>query len=70
MSQLGSSDEGIVQAVRELQAEAYITLETMKVLTDQIRGSSPAGRQPRLLPLKITAAMHTETEVRGHHQDL
>ena len=49
VSQLGSGDEGITPDVRELQAEAYIALETlgtqMQVLTDQLRGFSPADRQ-------------------------
>ena len=62
MSQLGGSDEGIMQAVRELQAEAYVTLETLvaqlKALTDQIRGFSPADRQPLLLQQKTSGNAH------------
>ena len=70
MSQLGSSDEGIAQAVRELQDDAHIALETLvtqtQAPTDQLRGFSPADRHYMgLLPLlENTAGMHTETEVR------
>ena len=70
MSQLGSSDEGIAQAVRARQDAACIHLETlvtqMQVLTEELRGFSPADRQymELLLLLKNTAAMHTETEVK------
>ena len=49
VSQLGSSDEGIAQAARALQDAAYIRLETLatrtQVLTEQLRGFSPADRQ-------------------------
>ena len=67
MSQLSDSDEAIARAARELQSEAYMSLEIlaaqMQVPIDQIRGFSPAGRQPFLLLLKSAAAQRTETEV-------
>ena len=51
VSQLGSSDDNIAQSVRILQNAACIQLETlvthMKVLTEELRGFSPADRQYR-----------------------
>ena len=70
MSQLGRSDDNIAQSVRNLQNAAYIQLETLfthlQVLTEELRGFSPADRQymELLRLLKNTAAMHTETEVK------